>query len=158
MPENADIFVRLPDSRRFAVVAASALCALICSACAGGDSPQVPSQSAGLNCVDDSPQCVTHRKTKLQAMVSDPARAWVKEPVTANGYASGVRLFAFKNKKKDLSCEELSHGRKEAEAAPAALRANGTGLTPAQIARSAMLAQEVGRELGNEYNRRCKKS
>ena len=65
--------------------------------------------------------------------------------------------FAFKNKKKDLSCEELAHGRKEADAAPAALRSNGTGLTPAQVSRGAMLAHDVGRELGNEYNRRCKK-
>ena len=69
----------------------------------------------------------------------------------------GGRLFAFKNKKKDLSCEELAHGRKEADAAPAALRSNGTGLTPAQVSRGAMLAHDVGRELGNEYNRRCKK-
>jgi hypothetical protein len=158
MPEKTDTFSLWPSRQRLAVIAVPVVCALLVSGCAGGDAPQVSSSNAGLNCIDDSMQCVSHRKTALQAMVNDPARAWIKEPATANGYASGVRLFAFKNKKKDLSCEELSHGRKEAEAAPAALRANGTGLTPAQIARSAMLAQEVGRELGNEYNRRCKKS
>ena len=89
-------------------------------------------------------------------MVSDPGRKWVKEVPTPAAYASGVRLFAFKNKKKDLSCEELSYGRKEADGAPAALKSNGTGLTPAQVSRGAMLAHDVGRELGNEYNRRCK--
>ena len=127
------------------------------SGCAGGDQPEISSSHSGLACVDDSFECIGRRKATLQAMVADPARKWVKEPPTAHGYASGVRLFAFKSKKKDLSCDELAHGRKEADGAPVALRANGTGLTPAQVSRGAMLAHDVGRELGNEYNRRCKK-
>ena len=54
------------------------------------------------------------------------------------------------------ACEELGIGRKEAEAGPALLRGpEGRGLTTAQIARGAMLSQEVGRELGNEIKRRC---
>ncbi len=126
--------------------------------CASGDPPQISSTRAGLGCVDDSFECISQRKATLQAMVGDPARKWVKEPASPAAYASGVRLFAFKNKKKDLSCEELAHGRKEAEAGPAALRSNGTGLTAGQVSRGAMLAHDVGRELGTEYNRRCKKS
>ena len=131
--------------------------ALLATGCASGDPPEISTPRAGLGCVDDSFECISQRKATLQAMVGDPARKWVKEPASPSAYASGVRLFAFKNKKKDLSCEELAHGRKEADAAPAALRSNGTGLTPAQVSRGAMLAHDVGRELGNEYNRRCKK-
>jgi hypothetical protein len=125
--------------------------------CAKSDPPQITAPRAGLGCVDDSMNCIAQRKATLQAMMSDPGRAWVKEPPSPAAYASGVRLFAFKNKKKDLSCDELAHGRKEADAAPASLRSNGTGLTPAQVSRGAMLAHDVGRELGTEYNRRCKK-
>jgi hypothetical protein len=139
----------------------SRLAALCLAALAGGCSssapPEIATSRAGLGCVDDSFECISQRKATLQAMVNDPGRKWVKEAPTPSAYASGVRLFAFKNKKKDLSCEELSHGRKEADGAPAALKSNGTGLTPAQVSRGAMLAQDVGRELGNEYNRRCKK-
>ena len=131
--------------------------ALAAGGCASGDQPEIATTHAGLACVDDSAECIGRRKATLQAMVGDPSRKWIKEPPTPSAYASGVRLFAFKNKKKDLSCEELAHGRKEADGAPAALRSNGTGLTPAQVSRGAMLAHDVGRELGNEYNRRCTK-
>jgi len=131
---------------------------LFVAGCAGSAPPEIASPRAGLGCVDDSFQCIAQRKATLQAMVNDPARKWVKEPATPSAYASGVRLFAFKSKKKDLTCDELAHARKEADAGPASLRSSGTGLTPAQVSRGAMLAQDVGRELGNEYNRRCKKS
>ncbi len=135
---------------------AGALAALA-GGCASGDPPEITTPRAGLGCVDDSMNCIAQRKATLQAMMSDPGRKWVKEAPSPAAYASGVRLFAYKNKKKDLSCDELAHGRKEADAAPASLRSNGTGLTPAQVSRGAMLAHDVGRELGNEYNRRCKK-
>ncbi len=91
-------------------------------------------------------------------MVGDPSRGWIKDRPDAAAYASGVRLFAYKNKKKELTCPELQAGRQEADGASAALRATGTGLTPAQISRGVMLAGEVGRELGNEYQRRCRKT
>lgn len=127
------------------------------AACASSEAPEISTPRPGLACVDDSAACIGQRKATLQAMTADPARKWVKETVSPAAYASGVRLFAFKTKKKDLSCEELAHGRKEADGAPVALRSGGTGLTPNQVSRGVMLAQEVGRELGNEYNRRCKK-
>lgn len=126
------------------------------SGCAVSESPE-PLPRAGLGCVDDSPTCVSQRQTTLKSLVADPSRVWIKEPVNAAAYASGVRLFAFKSKKKELSCGELQHGRQEADAAPASLRGTGHGLTQAQVSRSIMLAAEVGRELGSEYNRRCKK-
>jgi hypothetical protein len=116
-----------------------------------------PIPRAGLGCVDDSPACISQRQATLKTLVQDQNRSWIKEPVNAAAYASGVRLFAFKTKKKELSCTELQQGRQEADGAPSSLRSSGTGLTPAQVSRGVMLAAEVGRELGNEYNRRCKK-
>ncbi len=114
------------------VVALSAFGAL--PGCAGSPPPEIGHQ-AGLNCVDDSFDCITKRKQTLNALVADDKRAWVKQPPTPEAYASGVRLFAYKKKKKELSCDELEHGRKEAEAAPQSLKSAGNLLTPAQVSR-----------------------
>ncbi len=127
------------------------------SACAAGTGSDLDAR-AGLGCVDDSPECISRRQATLRHFVDDSQRAWVKEPATPEAYASGVRLFAFKSKKKELTCDELTHGRKEAAGAKAALASAGGKLTPTQVARGTMLASEVGRELETEYKRRCKKS
>lgn len=132
--------------------------ALVLGGCVAGEGPQVVSPKAGLKCVDDSPACVAERQATLKSLLADPNRGWVKERPDAAAYASGVRLFAFKKQKKGLSCPELQAGRHEAEAAPAALRAPGSGLSPAQISRGVMLAGEIGRELTQEFQRRCRKS
>jgi hypothetical protein len=109
------------------------------------------------NCVDDSKQCIGERQAALQSLLADKSRGWVKSPATPQAYASGVRMFAFKQKKAELSCDELGSGRREADAAPGALRsAAGQGLSPAQISRGSMFAAEVGRELSTEMKRRCK--
>jgi len=110
------------------------------------------------SCLDDSPECVAQRQMTLKSMLADKNRAWVKDPATAHAHASGVRLFAFRARKKELSCEELAHGRREADGAGRSLRgAEGQGLSPAQIARATMFAAEVSRELSTEMRaRRCK--
>jgi hypothetical protein len=116
-------------------------------------------QPLGLKCVDDSSHCVAQRKQVLNIYMNDDTHAWVKQPVGPHAYASGVRLFALSKKRKELTCDELSHGKQEADRAPAALKgSDGAGLTPSQISRSLMLAHEVSRELGREYKRRCHKS
>ena len=110
----------------------------------------------GLACVDDSKKCIEQRSAALRSMLRDRERKWVKEPATAEAYAAGVRLFAFKAHKKELSCEELEIGRREAEAAPVALRGPaGARLTPAQISRGVLLGTEISRELTAELKRRC---
>jgi hypothetical protein len=117
------------------------------------------SQPLGLKCVDDSSHCVAQRKQVLNIYMTDDTHAWVKQPAGPHAYASGVRLFALSKKRKDLTCDELSHGKQEADRAPAALKgSDGAGLTPSQISRSLMLAHEVSRELGREFARRCRKS
>ncbi len=125
--------------------------------CATNDVDTAPAPRAGLACVDDSPACIQQRQSTLKSLMSDRDRRWVKEPATAEAYASGVRLFAFKGRKKELTCEELSHGRREAEAGPSVLRGAGArSLSPAQVSRGAMLATEVSKELAVEIGRRCR--
>ena len=68
---------------------------------------------------------------------------------------AGVRLFAFRSRKRDLTCEELAHGKREADGAPAALNGpHSGGLSPAQKSRGTMLAAEVSKELTSEMRRR----
>jgi hypothetical protein len=127
------------------------------AACAVPDGPGTP--SSGLTCVDDSADCIDRRQRTLRHLIDDKDRAWVKAHPPAEAYASGVRLFALKTKKKELTCEELGWGRNEAEKAPGVLRGpQGAKLTPAQVSRGVMLAHEVSRELAAEMKRRCKKS
>ena len=149
---------RRPRALRGIAGAGLIAAALGLSACAGSEPPQV-SHHAGLACVDDSVECISRRQAALRQMMSDNQRGWVREQPTPHAYATGVRLFAFKTKKKELSCDELAHGRREADAAPGVLRGSGgNGLTPAQISRGVMLAGDVARELGNELSRRCRKA
>ena len=137
-------------------LAAAALLVTLAGCTSGGEVPQIE-RRAGLGCVDDSRQCIEQRQAALRTMMSDRERRWVREPVTPEAYASGVRLFAFKTRKKDLTCEELAVGRREADAGPGTLRGpGGAGLTPAQVSRGAMLSTEVAKELATEMQRRCR--
>lgn len=122
-----------------------------------GNGVTVTTPGAGLKCVDDSPACIAERQATMKAMLADPSRTWVSQRPDAAAYASGVRLFAFKSKKKELSCAELQAGKREADAGPAILRAPGNGLSHSQISRGVILAHEVSRELGRELERRCAK-
>jgi hypothetical protein len=127
-----------------------AVCVLSLAACSG---PSLDDGRSGLTCIDDSPQCIERRQATLKSMLSDRERRWVKEAPTPQAHASGVRLFAFRRAKAQLTCDELVHGRREAEAAPRALKGQN-GLSPAQVSRAAMFATEVQRELAAEIRRR----
>ncbi len=136
--------------------AAYAALAIGLAACGGGQSqpPQL-----GLHCVDDSPHCIKERARVFDGYMADSSRQWVKQPVTPEAYASGVRLFALSKRRKDLSCDELMHAKREADGASGALRGpGGRGLTPAQISRGVMLANDVSKELSREVDRRCKRA
>lgn len=128
---------------------------LALAACAISSAPEIGNR-AGLGCVDDSPECVARRQATLRSMMDDRSRSWVREAPTPEAYASGVRLFAYKSKKKELTCDELKRGKLEADTARTSLASVGARLTPAQVSRSTMLAGEVGRELQREIDRRCK--
>lgn len=133
------------------------LATLAVAGCASSELAQAP--PAGTQCVDDSAHCIGSRQAALKTMMDDKGRAWIREPADARAYASGVRLFAFRGRKKELSCDELGIGKREADAAHGVLRGPGAaGLTPAQVSRGSMLATEVSRELGVEMTRRCRKA
>jgi hypothetical protein len=134
---------------REAALAAVLGCSIWLSACG----INLDDSRAGLSCIDDSAHCVGQREATLKAMLADKDRTWVKEPPTGHAHASGVRLFAFRATKAALSCEELAHGRREAEAAPKALKGH-PGLSPAQVSRATLFAAEVQRELAAEMKRR----
>ena len=141
---------RMPKHWLAAVL--SGLC-IVGSACSGfgPDDPR-----AGLSCIDDSQECVDRRQATLQSMLADQDRKWVKEQTNPQAHASGVRLFAFRSRKKELTCEELALGRREADGVPKALRGS-KDLSAAQISRATLFAAEVGKELAAEMrSRRCK--
>lgn len=133
--------------------ACAAVGLIVVSGCTGLGTEEA---KGGMSCLDDSPECVDQRQNALKSMLADKDRTWLKEPATAEAHASGVRLFAFRSKKGEMSCEELSYARKEAEGAPKVLKAS-QGLSPAQISRASLFAVEVNKELTTEMRkRRCR--
>ena len=143
---------RLPKS---AISAFAGLFCLTLPACSlfGPDDPR-----AGLTCLDDSQECVDRRRVTLDSYLADNDSKWIKEPATAQAHVSGVRLFAFRSRKKELSCEELARGRREADSVAKSLHGpEGKEFSPALIARATLFASEVSKELIAEMRaRRCK--
>ncbi len=125
------------------------------SACSSTDADVVAPRAA-IGCVDDSPHCIAERGNTLKVLMGDRSKAWMRAPASPGTYAAGVRLWAFKQKKRELTCDELGHARREADGAAPSLRSAAGSLTPGQISRGIILAQEVSRELGNEFGRRCR--
>lgn len=137
--------------------AAACLAVALCLALAACSGEGANLEPMGMGCVDDSQRCIAERSSARTQLLGDKSRTWVNQPATASAYASGVRMLAFKQMKREMTCNELAIGRREADAGPGTLRGpQGQGLTPAQISRGVMLAQEVSRELDNEIKRRCK--
>jgi len=112
--------------------------------------------TSSYGCLDDSKACVDQRQASLKLLLADRGSAWMRHPATAEDYASGVRMFAYKSRKKELACPDLARGRSEADAAGPALMVASSRLSPAQISRAKMFASEVSRELTAEARRRCK--
>jgi hypothetical protein len=137
------------------VAALSALMTAACGSAGGG----LGEQSAGLKCVDDSPQCISQRQQVLSTYMADRSHAWIAEPAEPHAYASGVRMMAFSKKRQELSCDELVRAKNEADRAPQALSgAAYSGITTAQVARGLMLARDVSHEMSREMARRCRKT
>jgi hypothetical protein len=144
-------------ARRSLTVAALCLAAASLTGCSGADVSTEVISRPGLGCIDDSPRCLAERQGVLKVYMADKNKSFVHEPATPTAYASGVRLWAFKSRKRELTCDELNVARREADAAAPTLRGpGGQGMTPAQISRGIMLAQDVSKELGNEHGKRCR--
>ncbi|MFM1814886.1 MAG: hypothetical protein RLZ98_1581 [Pseudomonadota bacterium] len=129
--------------------------ALAGSGCQSANTPQIQGIGKGEACVNDSQQCISERSSALNALLLDKNNRWLDRSPSVDSYASGVRLFALKSRKRSLSCNDLTRGVREADAAPAVLRGPGAGrLTPAQVSRGLMFATEVSRELKREARRK----
>ena len=123
--------------------------------CANGLFDVTSPRGVGVNCVDDSEFCLTERRQALNEIMADKSMNWVGEKPTARSDASGVRLFAFKQRKRKLDCRQLRVGYLEANSAPGRLRsANSPALTPDLVSRGVILSQEVAKELKREMKRR----
>jgi hypothetical protein len=143
------------SGRRRTAVRTIVVAACMTGCSTSGFGPEQP--GSGVECIDDTKSCIDERQVALKSLLADRNRDWIRQPASPLAYASGVRLFAYRVKRRELTCDELTLGRREADAAPAALRGlTATRLSTAQIARGSILAAEVGRELTNEFQRRCK--
>jgi hypothetical protein len=144
---------------RFAVV--STAIAVIVSGCSTGSSfsllPGLPelfgSEKAPPPVAREGDTCPTPEKcaTQLRTLVKDPVRNWVGQPQSAEAYANGTRLFAYRVLKKKLTCDELRRALVETEAA-------GPSLQPARYEGARKLMGEVRRELSAENTKRCRKT
>jgi len=142
-------------SRKRAIVSLAGLALVLTAGCSAG--PELAPLPVGMACVDDSKRCMDERSAALRLIMADKDKRWLKEPAGPAAHASGVRLFAMKQKKREMTCEELALAKREADRAPAELRGPGAaGLAPGQISRGVILAGEVGKELTAEMRRRCR--
>jgi hypothetical protein len=91
----------------------------------------------------------------LKAMVADPERAWMRQPASPAVLANGVRLFAYRALKTQLTCGELAAAMTEIETAAQTFSGGVGGLKPEQITRVRILSVEVGTELQAENAQRC---
>lgn len=129
---------------------------VLASATLGACTGVGPSSSGGEPCLDDSSACVQQRTAMVDAMVADPQRSWIGQPVSRATVASGVRLFAYQNVMDSLACPQLAAGIQELQAAQQSLaqgRVGGQGaerhnqvkaLTDDVHARLAQLAKKRG--------------
>jgi hypothetical protein len=85
---------------------------------------------------------------QLRTMVDNPKRDWVGQPQSADGYADGTRLFAYRALRKKLTCGELKRALDETTAATALLE-------PVRYEKVRTLATAVSRELKGEHGKRC---
>ena len=77
-----------------------------------------------------------------------PKRDWVGQPQSAEGYADGTRLFAYRALRKKLTCSELKRALDDTTAATALLQ-------PVRYEKVRSLATAVSRELKGENGKRC---
>ena len=118
-------------------------------------SPEVAANPAA-GCVDDSKVCIDKRMSSLKTMVSDPKRTWVYQQESPASYATGVKLFAYRATKGQLSCAELAHGRQETQTAAVSLKSGAVpGMNDSRLAQVRDLSTQVNREIGREFERVC---
>jgi hypothetical protein len=124
------------------------------SACSTSEGLKLPFGLAEANLTTVPPQpdsCPTPQECalELKRLVSDPNRDWIGRPQSADAYANGTRLFAYRILRKKLTCEELHRGLADTETASSSLK-------EPRYQRARPLAVEVLRELKAEHTKRCR--
>jgi len=131
---------------------ATGLLAVALGACAGSGSSLVAT------CLDDSPACISKRKTTLNSLLADQNRSWIKRKPDPVVYATGVRLFAWRKVKGDLTCDELRSGISETGSARKTLSGQITGASRTRIGQIIALSDDVKKELRRTARgKRCPK-
>ena len=99
----------------------------------------------------ESGACPTPEKcaAQLRKMVSDPRRDWIGQPQSADAYANGTRLFAYRALRKKLTCNELKRAIEDTHAAASSLQ------SPRHESARA-LTGAVAQELKGEQGKRCR--
>jgi hypothetical protein len=92
---------------------------------------------------------------RLKALLDDQTRKWIGEPQLPPEHATGVRQFAYRALRTELSCKQLALAIDELAAAKTAFRASVPGVAPAQAARVRALDGQVEAELRAERAKRC---
>ena len=147
-------FARLPVARlvRLAIVAGLAALTVACSS----SEPAVEPANSATGCVDDSKACIEKRGAALRTMLADPRRGWVARPEAPAAYATGVKLFAYRGKKGEMTCAELAHGREETRTMPQALKPGSVpGMNDSRLAQVRDMSGQVNKELSKEFDRAC---
>ena len=141
-------------SLSFPGVCVAALTGLLLSGCTssgevslftGNDDTETASLAGPTESTCQTPQqCAV----QLKVLVDDPKRDWVGQPQSADGYADGTRLFAYRALRKKLTCGELKRALDDTTAATALLQ-------PVRYEKVRTLATAVSRELKAEHGKRC---
>ena len=141
-------------SLSFPGVCVAALTGLLLSGCTssgefslftGNDDTETASLAGPTESTCQTPQqCAV----QLRVLVDDPKRDWVGQPQSADGYADGTRLFAYRVLRKKLTCGELKRAVDDTTAATGLLQ-------PARYEKVRTLATAVSRELRAEHGKRC---
>ena len=110
-----------------------------------------PSEPAPPPAAEESGACASPEKcaAQLKKLVSDPKRDWIGQPQSADAYANGTRLFAYRALRKKLNCGELKRALEDTSAAGRTLQTPG-------YERAHALTTAVGKELKAEQDSRCR--
>ena len=111
-----------------------------------------PRAQADRNSCGSTDQC----RVMLKTMIDSPDRGWVGQRESADVYANGTRLFAYRALRKQLTCGELSLAVDELAAASQSLGGSVSGVPPDQLSRTRALCSQVEGELAKEREARCR--
>jgi len=133
--------------RTISRLAAGVSAAVLLSGCANGG----PSF-----CTDDSADCIAARKARFTEMTADTSHAWTERKPTVVEYASGVRLFAYRQEQGRMSCPALKRGIAETGNARTVLTPKATeGISAERVGQIISLSEDVNRELTRTFEAKC---